>query len=262
MYLKQIKGIGKMEQWNEKLYDRNHQFVSNYGKDVVKLLAAKKGEKILDIGCGTGDLANELVKMGVQITGIDRSETMIEEAKKKYPTIPFFVKDILKLNYTSTFDAVFSNAVLHWVKQPKQALEEIYISLKSGGRFVAEFGGKDNVKKISQQIILEREKLNYSAANIDFPWYFPSIGEYTSLMEEVGFIVTYAEYIDRPTRLEGKDGLRNWLHMFSANFFADVSHDDRSTLIQNIETALANVMFKEDYWVADYKRIRVKAVKA
>lgn len=253
--------IFNMTHWNANLYDRAHKFVSTYGKDVIRLLHPKKNERILDIGCGTGDLTNEIFSMGAFVVGVDYSENMIQQAKKKYPKIDFQVKDILTLDYKNRFDAVFSNAVLHWVRQPYQALEEIYKSLHVGGRFVAEFGGKGNVQKIVNCIIEEKEKLGYSSKGDEFPWYNPSIGEYTMLMEKVGFTVVYAALLDRPTKLEGKDGLKNWLHMFGASLFKEVHQEEIDLLLTNVENSLKNDMFHSDHWIADYKRIRVKAVK-
>lgn len=170
---------------------------------MIDLLAPHKGEKILDLGCGTGDLAKELFDFGVNVVGVDKSENMIRNAKSKYPDIYFEVNDAIKLDYNDEFDAVFSNATLHWVKLPKQALQHIFKGLKHGGRFVAEFGGKGNVEKITSEIINKRKKLGYEFEMEHFPWYYPSIGEYTSLMEKVGFRVIFAQHFDRPTPLDG-----------------------------------------------------------
>lgn len=249
------------DQWNAQLYDDAHEFVSEYGKGALEMLAPNKGERILDIGCGTGDLANKLSLLDVDVVGVDRSASMIENAKKKYPSVDFKVKDILDLGYENEFDAVFSNAVLHWVKSPEQALKEIYKSLYIDGRFIAEFGGEGNIKAITDCIIREKEKMGYYSDVAHFPWYFPSIGEYTSLMERVGFRVILAEHIDRPTKLAGKNGLKNWLEMFAADFFGGVNEADKYVIIKNIEQSLTNELFHKDHWIADYKRIRVKGIK-
>lgn len=248
-------------QWNSQLYDEKHQFVSAYGEGVVTLLAPKREENILDLGCGTGDLANKLYNLGAHVIGVDHSVSMIDEANQKYPHISFLVKDAVHLDYKHEFDAVFSNAVLHWIKQPEQVLLNVYKSLKKGGRFVAEFGGQDNVKKITDQIVIELEELGYPMGKDDFPWYFPSIGEYTTLMEKAGFRVVYAEHIDRPTRLEGPNGLINFLVMFADVFFNGVSDGDKKTVLQKVEKELKNDLFHDDHWIADYKRIRVMGIK-
>ncbi|WP_348639416.1 class I SAM-dependent methyltransferase [Salibacterium salarium] len=138
-----------MEQsWNAKLYDTKHAFVSNYGNEVLEWLDPSIEEKILDLGCGTGDIVKELHDAGVKkIKGIDASKNMIMQAREKYPALSFDVKDATTMTFEEEFDAVFSNAVLHWVKEPDKALDSMYRSLKSGGRFVAEFGGKENAKR-------------------------------------------------------------------------------------------------------------------
>ena len=157
------------DHWNANLYDQNHSFVSKYGSNLIELLAPKLGEKILDLGCGTGDLAKKLDDVGVNIVGADKSQNMITQALNKYPNISFVVGDATDLDYHTEFDAVFSNATLHWVKQPKRALECIFQSLKPGGRFVAEFGGKGNVKTITDEIIHQINKSGIEFKQEQFP---------------------------------------------------------------------------------------------
>lgn len=247
--------------WNAKLYDGAHQFVSKYGAKLIELLDPKENERILDAGCGTGDLTYEISLTGAKVIGIDQSPEMIASAKKKYPDLDFYVKDLLTLAEENAFDAIFSNAVLHWIKQPEKVLTSIYQNLRTDGRFVAEFGGKGNVAHITEAIIEEMDKLDYPFQEEDFPWYYPSIGEYTMLMENVGFKVVYAEIIDRPTKLAGKEGLRNWLAMFASSFFERVKQEEKELLFTKIEKSLQDKLFHDQYWIADYKRIRIKGIK-
>jgi ubiquinone/menaquinone biosynthesis C-methylase UbiE len=209
--------------WNAKLYDGKHSFVSKYGEELINMLAPMKGERILDLGCGTGDLAYKLDLLGVDVVGIDMSASMIEQALSKYPNIKFETRDATELQYMETFDAVFSNATLHWVKPPKEVLQGIYRALKLGGRFVAEFGGKDNVKIITDEIMTQSKNVGIDSNMERFPWYFPSIAEYTTLMEEAGFRVTFANHFDRNTPLTGEDGLKNWIEMFAGGMFKGVT---------------------------------------
>ncbi|MFC4323117.1 class I SAM-dependent methyltransferase [Litchfieldia salsa] len=255
MYQKEKDG------WNANLYDGMHSFVSEFGNDLVNLLNPKKDEKILDIGCGTGDLANRLHQLHVHVVGIDKSENMVCQASAKYPNIEFKVIDVLDLNYKEEFDAVFSNASLHWVKSPKLALQCIYHGLASGGRFVAELGGKGNVQQITDAIMTQFRSEGIQFRKELFPWYFPSIGEYSTLMEEVGFEVTLAHHFDRPTPLKGEQGLKNWIEMFAGSMFEDVSSETKERMINNVENHLKDCMFVDGNWIADYKRIRVVATK-
>ncbi|MFC5558485.1 class I SAM-dependent methyltransferase [Ureibacillus thermophilus] len=253
-------GTMRKDQWNPSLYDAKHSFVSAFGDSLVKVLTLKKGEKILDVGCGTGDLACQMADAGAKVVGIDSSEKMIAKAKEKYPHLSFYVKDVTQLDFHNEFDAVFSNAVLHWVRQPEKALKNIYTSLKKGGRFVAEFGGKGNVQKITDALLMQIKKAGIER-DIASPWYFPSIGEYVALMEQVGFRVTLAMHFDRPTPLEGEDGLKNWIAMFASSFFEGINEQLKHEIIANVETALKPSLFENGVWVADYKRIRVVGIK-
>ncbi|RKQ28440.1 class I SAM-dependent methyltransferase [Oceanobacillus halophilus] len=249
------------DNWNPKLYDEKHSFVSKFGRDLIELLNPKEEERILDLGCGTGDLTKELTSYDTEVIGVDKSEKMIQKAKEKYPDIPFHVQDATSLKFEREFDAVFTNATLHWVKPPEQALQQIYQVLKKGGRFVAEFGGKGNVQIITNEINFQIKEngINYKPEN--FPWYFPSIGEYTKLMEEIGFSVTFAYHFDRPTLLDGEDGLRNWLEMFGNSLLHGIDEDRKHSILWKAENRLKESLYHSGDWIADYKRIRVVGIK-
>jgi len=249
------------DNWNADLYDGNHSFVSRFGGHLLELLSPADGEQILDVGCGTGDLANKIYQHGANVIGVDKSENMVQQANNKYPEITFMSKDVLELEYKNYFDAVFSNATLHWVKQPKEALQHIYNSLKPCGRFVAEFGGKDNVQTITNEIIHQVKKAGIPYTSDQFPWYFPSIGEYTALMEETGFNVTFAQHFNRPTPLEGENGLRNWMEMFCGNIFENHPDTVKEHVMAHVENNLKDILYQKGQWIADYKRLRVVGIK-
>lgn len=249
------------DMWDAHLYDGKHSFVSEFGHDLINMLSPKKGERILDIGCGTGDLADKLFQYEVDVTGIDKSENMINQACIKYPHIRFMAKDVLEMEYNNSFDAIFSNATLHWIKEPQQALSRIYTSLKPGGRFVAEFGGKGNVQKITDEIINAFQLADIDFNMKQFPWYFPSVGEYTSLMERVGFHLTFACHFDRPTPLDEESGLRDWITMFAGEMFKNQNEYEKERLIKHVENNLRESLYQDGCWIADYKRIRVIGIK-
>lgn len=249
------------DQWNANLYDTSHSFVSKYGHSLIELLDPKQGERILDLGCGTGDLAKNLSDSGVDVVGVDKSENMVAKAIAKYPSISFMVQDATDLKFTNEFDAVFSNATLHWVKPPIQALHCIYQSLQKGGRFVAEFGGKGNVQTITDEIIQQIKEAGFEYKDEQFPWFYPSIAEYSALMEEAGFRVTFAQHFDRPTQLDGEHGLRNWIDMFGHLLFDGIPEQTKNQIITNVEANLREALYQDVHWLADYKRIRVIGVK-
>jgi trans-aconitate methyltransferase len=249
-------------QWNAELYDSKHSFVSELGADLVELLSPKPGECILDLGCGTGHLTYKIASNKAAVIGIDSASTMIEQASQNYPRIDFSVIDARKLPFTEKFDAIFSNAVLHWIKEPEEVVIGINRALKPGGRFVAEFGGKGNVQAIVTAIYHALQKAGYPADAALSPWYFPSISEYGSLLEKHGLQLTFATLFERPTPLEdGEQGMQNWLKMFANSFFNGLSVDTHMSTLTDIENQLRPTLYKNGTWFADYKRIRVIAIK-
>ncbi len=249
--------------WNSSLYDNKHQFISDFGEDLVTLLAPKKGEQILDLGCGTGQLAAAIAASGAVVEGSDHSEDMIDTAKKNYPHIPFLVEDAEVMNYHLKYDAVFSNAVFHWIANPQKAVNNVYNALKPGGRFVAEFGGKGNVGQMLNALdnaLITRGHTENS--NIRF-WYFPSIGEFTTLLEKSGFRVIYVVHFDRPTELTDKDnGIKDWFRMFGEKFFKSLSEQEIEDVLDLTQNSLKSKLFRDGKWFADYVRIRVIAIKS
>ncbi|WP_397536500.1 methyltransferase domain-containing protein [Rummeliibacillus pycnus] len=250
-----------MSEWNAVLYDQKHDFVSKFGGSLVELLAPQKGETILDLGCGTGDLASEIANQGAIVHGIDASETMIHQAQTKYPQIQFSVQDATQIDAHHQFDAVFSNAALHWIKQPEMVVQNVYNALKTNGRFIAEMGGKGNISSIVNAIKQSMDELGYTYIEDYFPWYFPTAEEYSELLQHAGFQVKMMTIYERPTPLIGDDGIKNWLQMFSDNIFQHLSEYQKNSVVQLCEKILKPQLYKEHTWIADYWRLRFVAVK-
>jgi trans-aconitate methyltransferase len=248
--------------WNTALYEEQHAFVWQYGESLLKLLAPKAGERILDLGCGTGQLTEKIAESGAFVQGIDSSLSMITKAKENYPQIQFAVADARDFEVDEPLDAVFSNAVLHWIKEADAAIDCIKKALKPGGRFVAEFGGKGNVQAIVRSILSVLSEIGCKEPESLNPWYYPSIGEYAGLLENHGFEVSYAVLFDRPTNLEGGNaGMVNWIEMFASCFFSGLSEEVRSQVMNEVEQRLRSTQYRDGNWVADYRRIRVVAIK-
>ncbi len=250
------------DSWNSALYEQNHAFVWQYGESLLELLAPQAGERILDLGCGTGQLTEKIAQSGAFVQGIDSSLSMISTAKANYPHISFAAADARDFQVEVPLDAVFSNAVLHWVKQPDAAIDCVEKALRPGGRFVAEFGGKGNVGAIARALLSVLSEIGLKEPESLNPWYFPSIGEYALLLEKQGFDVGYAVLFDRPTLLEGGSaGMVNWIEMFAGGFLSGWSDDVRSRAILAVEECLRPTLYRDGNWIADYRRIRVVAVK-
>jgi len=226
------------------------------------LLVPKAGERILDLGCGTGQLTEKIAQSGAFVHGIDSSLSMISTARSNYPQLDFAVADARNFQVNEPLDAVFSNAVLHWIKEPDAVINCVAKALKPGGRFVAEFGGKGNVGAIVRALLSVLSEIGCEEPQALNPWYFPSIGEYAGLLEKQGFDVGYAVLFDRPTPLEGGSaGMANWIKMFAGGFLSGLSDDVRSHVIRTVEEHLRSVLYRDGNWNADYRRIRIVAVK-
>ena len=244
-----------MNQWNVELYESKHGYVWQYGANLLEMLAPQPEERILDLGCGTGQLTAQIAATGATVTGLDAAESAISQCQNNYPEIEFVVGDGANFSRKESFDAVFSNAALHWINPPAAAAKCIYRVLKPKGRFVAEFGGKGNIEQIITAINLALNEPNHN------PWYFPSIGEYTSLLERQGFNVNYAILFPRPTKLEGKKGLANWVEMFAGDRLKELTSTAKTVAIERIESQLRPYLYRDGNWWADYCRIRVIAIK-
>lgn len=239
-----------MAGWDAKLYDGAHGFVTTLGESLIDLLNPQAGEKVLDLGCGTGRLTAEIAARGAMALGLDASPQMIEAAKQDYPSVEFCLADGAGFDLGSDFDAIFSNAALHWVKPPAEAAKSMAHALKPGGRLVFEMGGKRNVSRI-EAALMEVGQLNVS------PWYFPSLAEYGSVLEAAGLEVVYGTLYDRPTPLEGPEGMKNWVRMFGSATGLQFNEDQ----LQTIEDMARPHLWDGEKWVADYRRLRAVAVK-
>jgi trans-aconitate methyltransferase len=247
--------------WNAALYDEKHSFVWKLAAGLLELLDAKPGERILDIGCGTGHLTAQIAATGAQVVGIDRSSEMIDQARAVHPALRFEVADARALKFNHEFDAVFSNATLHWITEPEPVVVSIAAALRSGGRFVAEFGGKGNVAGLLSAVARAWKNLNL-AGPAPSPWYYPSLAGYASLLEKHGLEVTYSALFDRPTPLEdGERGLGNWLDMFGASFVERFPSEIHTRLRSEIEKEARASLFDDGRWVMDYRRLRLVAVR-
>ena len=241
-----------------KRYQAKHHYVTAAGADLVEVLAPQAGERVLDLGCGTGQLSAQIAEAGAEVVGIDLSAEMVEAAREQFPALSVVVGDARDFSFASPFDAVFSNAALHWVKPPEEALACIAACLGPGGRFVAELGGVRNVATISRALI---DQLAARGFHPQSPWYFPSLGEYAQLVERFGLRVAYASHFSRPTPLEGERGLRDWLEMFAEALITDVPSSMREELWNSVEDAVRPALYGDGGWHADYWRLRVVAYK-
>lgn len=246
--------------WDAQLYDRKHSFVTAYGAELLELLQPRSGETVLDVGCGTGHLSAAIHEAGATVVGIDASPAMLEIARRDHPGTEFLIADASDFDLGRSFDAVFSNAALHWVQDAEGAVRCMARALRAGGRFVGELGGKGNIARLIGALFDAFRSLG--CENVEHSWYFPALGEYASLMERHGIEATAAWLFDRPTRLEGADGLRDWYRQFASAVRVDADDDCWAEAIARAETALRPSLYVEGEWIADYRRLRIVGRKS
>jgi trans-aconitate methyltransferase len=249
--------MSSTQTWDPERYARNARFVSDLGAPVVELLAARPGERLLDLGCGDGALTATLVALGCEVVGVDGSAEQIEAARAR--GLDAQVMDGQALSFGPEFDAVFSNAAMHWMRRADDVIAGAWRALKPGGRFVAEFGGSGCVETIRRALItaLDRRGVDGGAAD---PWYFPPVDEYRARLERQGFAVAYIELIPRPTPLPGD--VTAWLETFAESFTTVLPATKRPAFLDEVREALRPHLCDADgNWTADYVRLRFRAKK-
>lgn len=243
------------QDWQSERYQTNAGFVPVLGMPVLELLAARRGERILDLGCGDGFLTEKLVEGGCEVVGVDAGPDMIRVAREK--GLDAHVMDGHALTFDAEFDAVFTNAALHWMLQPAKVVAGVRRALKPGGRFVGEFGGHGNVAACKTAMIAVLNARGIDGAAFS-PWFFPTAEEYGSLLTAHGFQVISAELIQRPTPLPTDVG--GWMDTFGAAFFNALPAEDRPAARKEAVDLLRHSLCdSEGKWFADYVRLRFSA---
>lgn len=246
-----------MQVWDPDRYATHARFVSDLGAPVVELLDPRPGERVLDVGCGDGALTEKLVEAGCRVVAVDSSPDQVRAARRR--GIDARVADATALSFDAEFDAVFSNAVLHWIRDPDAALARIHRALAPGGRLVAEFGGHGCVASIRAAFgeVLARRDIDAEVLN---PWYFPTAEEYRDRLDANGFEVDSIRLFPRPTPLPSD--LTDWLQTFAQPYLAGVPQGDRRAVLNEMRQRLEPVLSTPDGgWSADYVRLRFAAAR-
>ncbi|MBC7927102.1 MAG: methyltransferase domain-containing protein [Bryobacteraceae bacterium] len=241
--------------WNTETYSRNARFVSDYGVALLDLLAPVSGERILDLGCGDGVLTQKIAAAGVDVVGVDASENFVVTARSL--GLDARLMDAHHLPFQNEFDAVFSNAALHWMLQPDLVIAGVERALKPGGRFVGEMGGFGNVASIATAL-----RAVFHRRELDLPhvWYYPTPDEYSGKLLAAGLQVQSIGLIPRPTPLP--TGMVGWLETFRNPLLSGRSPEEaRSITDEVVELLRPSLCDRGGNWTADYVRLRFVAIK-
>jgi trans-aconitate methyltransferase len=248
--------MSKTTSWDPQAYAKNARFVADLAQPLLELLAPKNDEIIMDLGCGDGALTEKIARE-VTVVGTDASFAQARAAKDRGLSI--VVVDGHHLCFKPQFDAIFTNAALHWMEQPGKVVEGVWQCLKTGGRFVGEFGAKGNVETVRSALHAALRRRAVDPLAVD-PWYYPSAEDFSNLLANSSFTVHYIEIIQRPTQLPGE--LLNWMEIFAQPFTNAVEKVHRQSFLdevsQRCETELRD---EEGRWRIDYVRLRFAAVK-
>lgn len=249
-------------EWDGQRYDDQVGFVTTLGASVIELLAPQPGESVLDLGCGTGHLTAQIAAAGARASGIDSSPEMIARAQSLYPHLSFTVADAHQFTLAEPVNAVFSNAALHWMTEPQAVIDSVWAALAPGGRFVAEMGAKRNVAALVQGLHQALVEEGLTPEQVPQPWYFPSVAEYTALLEKAGFEVSYVRYFSRPTPLDDcPEGAADWVRNFGGDFLKAAPPDAHDRIATRVAALTKPVLCQDGRWFADYRRLRFVAVK-
>ncbi len=247
----------RSQSWDPDRYARNAGYVPALGEPTLELLAPEAGERVLDLGCGDGVLTEKIAISGAVVVGIDTSAEQVAAARAR--GLDVHVADATRLAFDSEFDAVFSNAALHWMQPPDAVVAGVWRGLRPGGRFVAETGGKGNVETVIGALLaaLDRRGLDGMTS---FPWYFPDEDDCVRLLGDAGFRVLNMDLMSRPTPVPG--GLLGWLETFAESFLSLVPRAERPDFVAEVCESLApRLKDGEGCWFVDYVRLRFAAVK-
>jgi len=252
--------MGKPGGWDPERYEAQHSFVWRLGEELIALLDPQPGERILDLGCGPGQLTQQIAERGANVVGLDASAEMIGQARQNYPKLKFVLRDAASMEFNSEFDGIFSNAALHWMLDRQAVAKGMARALRPAGRLVAELGGKGNIRHLEEAIEAVAGKYHGDTRPAKRT-YYPSIAEYATTLEAAGLEMRFADLFDRPTPLDGEQGIENWVRQFKWYYFEALPVEHQREALEAVLEKVRPYLWRDGRWFADYRRLRLRAVK-
>jgi trans-aconitate methyltransferase len=241
--------------WTAAGYERNGRFVADSAGEVFGMLDAKPGERVLDLGCGDGGLSHRIQDLGATVLGVDTSPELLASARSRGLDVQLCSGE--QLNFRQEFDAVFSNAALHWMLDQGAMLKGVHSALKPGGRFVAEMGGHGNIATIRAALSVALEPFGIDAEAVGANVFFTA-AEYSELLRQHDFQVEVLSLVARQTPLP--TGIDGWLRTFRRSLLDELSVDDQEAVILRVSKLLKPILCdRSGQWFADYVRLRFRA---
>lgn len=240
--------------WDPHRYRTEAGFVARLGEPLLELLAPQPGERVLDLGCGDGSLTQKRLAAGCEVVAVDSSAAQVAAARER--GLDARVADAQRLDFEHEFDAVFSNAALHWMPRQDAVVAGVRRALKAGGRFVGELGGAGNVASLVAALEAELDAHGIATAGLN-PWTFPSAAAWRELLERAGFGVEQLELFSRPTRFERE--VADWMTLMAQSFLAPVPASAREDFLAAVTARLRPTLFRDGVWMLDYVRLRFAA---
>jgi trans-aconitate methyltransferase len=246
------------QKWSPDLYQNNARFVGELASEAVEWLSPKTGEQVLDIGCGDGVLSLQLAQSGAEVTGLDFSPELVENARER--GLHAVHGNAEKLAFDREFDAVFSNAALHWIRAPDAMMRGVYAALRPGGRFVGELAGIHNAAKIRSSVHRWLRSHGYDDEEID-PWFLPTCDDYGGRLERAGFEVDRLYWFARPVRITYP--VADWIRTFGSPYLTVLSDEaERKRMLDEVTEELKSTLQANDgTWTVDYTRLRFRAFR-
>jgi len=202
--------------WDAEKYDSTHSPQTNAGMELIAMADVKAGDAVLDIGCGTGRLTYELVRLAHKgaVVGIDPSQEMLNKAKisSSADNIVFMNIRAEDMKFKNDFDIVFSNSALQWIKEQEKVAKLAYTGLRKNGRIAVQLPAKDFCWALMDNIYSAINALGLEAKfkNMESPWRFPLKEDLSGFMKDAGFVNVNAFYKDYTLMFECINDVLEW----------------------------------------------------